>query len=288
MIWACLCGFVICPGGVLEKRLPGSGLPKHLQQQTVGDIWPLAALQRQHVLLPRGGRYLCTQAHELPRALVKTHSAHLSHLSAFLLHRKCDSRHVTVVPCLRPLLLLQPDVQPQASLVEGAPAEAGRFRRAAQERAVGDAERSDQSAALPAGRRSHLLPHGSGEGTTSFQKWRCWRSLNLWMKHATAYYESPPEFWFIWDFFFLLDYRLSLRWKAASTSCGVFMTFLDSPSSFTSPHAQRSIWGTSPCGTRPRRWRMSCIVDKNFRTIEVDFKLKIRHKVWNEELDNQN
>lgn len=212
----------------------------------------------------------------------------VSSVSVSPTEKKCDSRHVTVVPCLRPLLLLQPDVQPQASLVEGAPAEAGRFRRAAQERAVGNAERSDQSAALPAGRRSHLLPHGSGEGTTSFQKWRCWRSLNLWMKHATAYYESPPEFWFIWDFFFLLDYRLSLRWKAASTSCGVFMTFLDSPSSFTSPHAQRSIWGTSPCGTRPRRWRMSCIVDKNFRTIDVDFKLKIRHKVWNEELDHQN
>lgn len=89
------------------------------------------------------------------------------------------SRHGWWCDVSAPLLLLQPDVQPQASLVEGAPSQAGRLRRPAQERAVGDADRSDPGAALPAGRRSHLLPDGSGDDTTSFQQRRCWRSSNV-------------------------------------------------------------------------------------------------------------
>lgn len=59
-------------------------------------------------------------------------------------------------------MALQPDVQPQASLLAGAAFEVGGFWGPAQERAVGNFDRADQSAALSAGRRPHFLHHGSG------------------------------------------------------------------------------------------------------------------------------
>lgn len=58
--------------------------------------------------------------------------------------------HISHLIC-HPLVFLQPDVRPQASLVAGASPEARGFRGPAQERAVGSADRADQSAPLPAG-----------------------------------------------------------------------------------------------------------------------------------------
>lgn len=57
----------------------------------------------------------------------------------------------------------------------------------------------------------------------------------------------------VWPFFFFFD-RSGQRWKAVWTSSAVFMMCLDSPSSFTSPLVLRSIWVTSQCGTRQKRW----------------------------------
>lgn len=53
-------------------------------------------------------------------------------------------------------------------------------------------------------------------------------------------------------FFFIS--RLSQRWKAVLTSSAASMMSLDSPFSFTSLLVQRSIWVTSLCGTRRKRW----------------------------------
>ncbi|KAG5841104.1 hypothetical protein ANANG_G00196060 [Anguilla anguilla] len=62
------------PGAVHQERvqeegLPGGGDPQHLQQQAVADLRPLAALQREHVLLRGGEGDLRSQAYELPGAL---------------------------------------------------------------------------------------------------------------------------------------------------------------------------------------------------------------------------
>lgn len=56
---------------VQKPRLPGGRDAEHLQQQAVGDLWTLAALQREHVLLRGGEGDLCPQAHELPWTLVR-------------------------------------------------------------------------------------------------------------------------------------------------------------------------------------------------------------------------
>lgn len=53
--------------------------------------------------------------------------------------------------------------------------------------------------------------------------------------------------------------RSRQRWKVVWISSAVFMMCLDSPSSFTSPPDQRSIWATSLCGIRQKRWRESRI-----------------------------
>lgn len=66
-------------------------------------------------------------------------------------------------PSLTFASVLQSDVWPQASLMEGASSSAGRFRGPSQKRAVGNADWPDPSAPLPAGRRSHLLQDGPGE-----------------------------------------------------------------------------------------------------------------------------
>lgn len=65
----------MCTGGVLEEGFSGGGVAQHLQQQAVGDVGPLAALQREHVLLPCGAGRLRSQADELPWALVRTRSS---------------------------------------------------------------------------------------------------------------------------------------------------------------------------------------------------------------------
>lgn len=157
---------------------------------------------------------------------------------------------VTVISCS--LLVLQSHVQPQASLVEGASSEAGRLRGPPQKRAVRDADGADQSTALPAGWRSHFLHHGSGDHISSFQLWytQFWGCLNMFWK--TSYYLLYVLYSFLNHPFFFL-HRSRQRWRAASTSSAVFTMCSDSPSSFTSPPVQRSIWATSQCGTRLRR-----------------------------------
>lgn len=62
--------FFFTPEWIQETWFPGGGDAKHLQQQTVADLRPLAALQREHVLLRSGERDICPQTHELPRSLV--------------------------------------------------------------------------------------------------------------------------------------------------------------------------------------------------------------------------
>lgn len=69
------------------------------------------------------------------------------------------------------VLLLQPHVQPQASLMEGAATEARGFWSPPPKRVVRNSDRAHQSPTFPAGRRSHLLYHGPGDRTTgSFAK----------------------------------------------------------------------------------------------------------------------
>lgn len=75
-------GFVVCPlrrgelqvrflaGGVSPPSLHGSAVPQRVQQQALGSLRPLAALQCEHVRLRRGERHLCSEAHELSGALV--------------------------------------------------------------------------------------------------------------------------------------------------------------------------------------------------------------------------
>ena len=159
---------------------------------------------------------------------------------------------VTVVSCS--LLVLQSHVQPQASLVEGASPEAGRLRGPPQKRAVRNADGADQSTALPAGWRSHFLHHGTGDHISSFQLpyTQFWGLLNMFWKTSNylLYILSSLLNHLFFSFFF---HRSRQRWRAASTSSAVFTTCLDSPSSFTSPPVQRSIWATSQCGTRLRR-----------------------------------
>lgn len=59
------------PEWVQEEGLPGGCDSQCLQQQTLADIWALAALQREHVLLRGGKGDLRSQAHELPWTLVR-------------------------------------------------------------------------------------------------------------------------------------------------------------------------------------------------------------------------
>lgn len=163
--------------------------------------------------------------------------------------------HYHLISCS--LVVLQSDVQPQASLMEGAPSKAGRLRGAPQKRAVRNSDWADQSEAFPAGWRSHFLHDGSGDHISSFQhcqgllyKWAIFKVFEhvknslekqLFMSH---FLNSESSFLF---------YRSSQRWRAVWTSSAVFTMCSDSPSSFTSPLVQRSIWVTSLCGTRLRR-----------------------------------
>lgn len=59
------------PEWVQEEGLPGGCDSQCLQQQTLADIWALAALQWEHVLLRGGKGDLRSQAHELPWTLVR-------------------------------------------------------------------------------------------------------------------------------------------------------------------------------------------------------------------------
>lgn len=232
----------------------------------MGDIWTLAALQRKHVFLPSGRWHICSQANELPWALVNGWLSDLRHLRNTL---NISSSSVYSVLCIRLIWLpalrlsLQSDVQPPASIVEGASSEAGRLRGPPQKRAVRNTDWADQSPTLPAGWRSYFLHNGPGDYIPMGRYkgmlfiWQCFRSLNMWNRFIMtipAYFESFPKFWVMFFFsFFLLNHRLNQRWRAAWISSAVCTTCLASPSSFTFPPVQRSIWVTSLCGTKLRR-----------------------------------
>ena len=91
----------------------GSDFAQHLQQQTVGDLGPLAALLGKHVQLWRGKGEVCAEADEL--------SGPLS------------------------------DVRQSAALLAGVALSDGGFWGVAPERTVRHADRTDPSAPVPTG-----------------------------------------------------------------------------------------------------------------------------------------
>lgn len=70
----------VCPVAVGEQKawVQWSGLSKYLQQTSVGDVRPLAALQPQHVQLWCGEGDVCAEAHELSWPLV-----HMNHKNSY-------------------------------------------------------------------------------------------------------------------------------------------------------------------------------------------------------------
>lgn len=243
--------FVVLLGWVLEKRLSGSGLSQHLQQQTVGDIRPLAALQWKHVLLSRGRRNLRTQADELPRPLVNLASVNI--WAASKCYKSSGTYSIWCVsqsyPALCSSCSLMFSHRPRSW--RELPLRLADF---------GVLHRNELSGTLTGLTRVRRFQQDDAhifctmdQVTTSVVfscdtpnsevVWTCFE------KQVTTYYTYFTHFWIILFFF----HRSRQRWRAASTSSAVFTMCLDSPSSFTSPPVQRSIWATSQCGTRLRR-----------------------------------